>query len=196
MSENEIKDTQNVTKDNTQTLNENSVKTQTKSSRKTTKKENKKIEELKKELEKMTEKYNELNDKYIRLAAEFDNYKKRTLKEKSDLLKYGGESVLTNLLPIIDDLERASASIQNSSDFDSIKQGIELINSKFGEFLKQQGLKEIEAKNLDFNTDFHEAITKTPAPTDDLKGKVIDVIQKGYMLHNKVIRFAKVVVGE
>ncbi len=151
---------------------------------------------MKAELEKLTEKYNEINDKYVRLIAEFDNYKKRTLKEKSDLLKYGGETVLTNLLSILDDFERAQQSIKESSDIESIKAGIELINNKFYEYLKQQGVKEIEAKNADFNTDYHEAITRFPAPSEDLKGKVIDVIQKGYMLHDKVIRYAKVVVGE
>jgi len=195
MSENEVKDSQNLENENTQILNESEEKDQNKSSKKN-RKENKELAHLKKEFEKMSDKYNEINDKYIRLAAEFDNYRKRTLKEKSDLLKYGGENVLTNLLQIMDDFERANNSIKSSSDLESVKQGIELINSKFFEFLKQQGIKEIEAKNLDFDTDFHEAVTRFPAPSEDLKGKVIDVIQKGYLLHDKVIRFAKVVVGE
>lgn len=195
MSENEVKDSQNLENENTQILNESEVKEQPKSSKKN-KKENKELAHLKKEIEKMSDKYNELNDKYIRLAAEFDNYKKRTLKEKSDLLKYGGENVLTNLLQIMDDFERANNSIKSSSDLESVKQGIELINSKFYEFFKQQGIKEIEAKNQEFNTDFHEAVTRFPAPSEDLKGKIIEVIQKGYLLHDKVIRFAKVVVGE
>lgn len=179
-----------------QATTNNSENTEKSSSKKKKKKSESEAEKLKQEIEKLTEKYNELNDKYIRLAAEFDNYKKRTLKEKTELLKYGGESVITQLINILDDFERAQTSIKESSNLDSIKQGIELINNKFYEFLKQQGVKEIEAKNNDFNTDYHEAITRFPASSEEMKGKVIDVIQKGYLLHDKVIRFAKVVVGE
>ncbi|MCX7862153.1 MAG: nucleotide exchange factor GrpE [Bacteroidales bacterium] len=176
--------------------NEHEESTEKASTKKRKKNKSAEVEKLKEELEKMTEKYNELNDKYLRLAAEFDNYKKRTLKEKTELLKYGSEGVITQLVNILDDFERAYTSIKESSNIDSLKQGVELINNKFQEFLKQQGVKEIEAKNNEFNTDFHEAITRIPAQNDELKGKVIDVIQKGYMLHDKVIRFAKVVVGE
>lgn len=179
-----------------QAATNNTENTEKNSSKKKKKKTDSESEKLKQEIEKLTEKYNELNDKYMRLAAEFDNYKKRTLKEKTDLLKFGGESVITQLINILDDFERAQSSIKESSDLESIKQGIELINNKFYEFLKQQGVKEIEAKNNDFNTDYHEAITRFPAPSEEMKGKVIDVIQKGYLLHDKVIRFAKVVVGE
>jgi len=197
MSENQVKDNQEVNVENVTTANEQAQPLNNEAtSKKKKKKDNKEIEKLNEELKNLTDKYNELNDRYLRLAAEFDNYKKRTLKEKSDLLKYGGESVLTNLLSIIDDFERAQNSIKSSSDIEAIKQGIELINTKFQDFMKQQGIKEIEAKNADFNTDYHEAITRFAAPSEDMKGKVIDVIQKGYMLHDKVIRFAKVVVGE
>jgi len=197
MSENQVKDNQEVNVENVTTANEQAQPLNNEdTSKKKKKKDNKEIEKLNEELKNLTDKYNELNDRYLRLAAEFDNYKKRTLKEKSDLLKYGGESVLTNLLSIIDDFERAQNSIKSSSDIEAIKQGIELINTKFQDFMKQQGIKEIEAKNADFNTDYHEAITRFAAPSEDMKGKVIDVIQKGYMLHDKVIRFAKVVVGE
>jgi len=197
MSENQVKDNQEVNVENVTTANEQAQPLNNEAtSKKKKKKNNKEIEKLNEELKNLTDKYNELNDRYLRLAAEFDNYKKRTLKEKSDLLKYGGESVLTNLLSIIDDFERAQNSIKSSSDIEAIKQGIELINTKFQDFMKQQGIKEIEAKNADFNTDYHEAITRFAAPSEDMKGKVIDVIQKGYMLHDKVIRFAKVVVGE
>lgn len=201
MEENEVKENQEVNVENNTAnhneLNQHETNSQsTKKKRKKEEKENKELQKLKKELEILSEKYKETNDKYLRLAAEFDNYKKRTLKEKSDLLKYGGETVLTNLLSILDDFERAENSINNSNDIEGIKQGIQLINSKFNEFMKQQGIKEIEAKNAEFNTDYHEAITRFAAPTEELKGKVIDVIQKGYMLHDKVIRFAKVVVGE
>jgi molecular chaperone GrpE len=147
------------------------------------------IEKLKNELALMT-------DKHLRMVAEFDNYKKRTLKEKSDLLRYGGETVLQNILPVLDDLERAEKSLMVSPDIEAVKQGLELVLNKFKEFIQQQGLKEIEAVNLDFNTDYHEAITRFPAPTEEMKGKVIDVVQKGYLLYDKVMRYAKVVVGE
>jgi molecular chaperone GrpE len=139
---------------------------------------------------------NELQDKYIRLMAEFDNYRKRSLKERMELLKSAGEEVLVNLLPVIDDFERGLDAIEKSSDIDAVKEGIHLIYNKFKDFIAQRGVKEIDARNQEFNVDIHEAITKIPAPQDDLKGKVVDVIQKGYYLNDKVIRYAKVVVGE
>ena len=139
---------------------------------------------------------NELQDKYIRLMAEFDNFRKRSLKERMELLKSAGEEVLVNLLPVIDDFERGLDAIEKSSDIDAVKEGIHLIYNKFKDFIAQRGVKEIDACNQEFNVDIHEAITKIPAPQDDLKGKVVDVIQKGYYLNEKVIRYAKVVVGE
>lgn len=148
------------------------------------------------EIEKLKSENAVLNDKLLRLVAEFDNYKKRTLKEKTDLLKYGGENVLNAILPVIDDLERAQKSINEASEITAVKEGLDLIFAKFNEFLNQQGIKEIEAVNLDLNTDYHEAITRFPAPSEEMKGKIIDVVQKGYMLHDKVMRFSKVVVGE
>ncbi|MFH2094669.1 MAG: nucleotide exchange factor GrpE, partial [Bacteroidota bacterium] len=141
-------------------------------------------------------KYNDLNDKYLRLSAEFDNYRKRTLKEKMDLTKTAGELLLVNLLPVIDDFDRALQNIDNAKDLDAVKQGIILIRHKFFEFLNQNGVKEIGTDSVDFNTDFHEAVTKFPAQSEKQKGKIIDVIEKGYLLHDKVIRFAKVVIGE
>ena len=138
----------------------------------------------------------ELKDKHIRLQAEFDNYRKRTMKEKMDLIKSGGESVIVNILPVIDDFERALLAFSEMKDDDPLKQGITLIYSKFKEFLKQNGIKEIEAKEKDFDTDLHEAVTKIPAPKEELKGKVVDVVQKGYLMNDKVIRFSKVVIGE
>jgi molecular chaperone GrpE len=149
-----------------------------------------------KEVEELKVKVAELNDKYIRLSAEFDNYKKRTLKEKMEIIKAGGENIIINILPVIDDLERAMESINKTDDKQSIKEGINLIYSKFKEFLTQNGIKEIESKNLLFDTDLHEAVTKIPAPDENLKGKIVDVIQKGYFLNDKVIRFSKVVIGE
>ena len=138
----------------------------------------------------------EYKDKYIRLAAEFDNFRRRTLKEKADLIKSGGESVLSNMLFVIDDFDRAVDAISTAQDISAMKEGIDLILNKFKSFLTQNGVQEIEAKEQDFDTDKHEAITKIPAPSEELKGKVVDVIQKGYMMHDKVIRFAKVVIGE
>lgn len=136
------------------------------------------------------------DDQYLRLQAEFDNYRKRTLKEKMELTKSAGESILVNILPVMDDFERALTLMQDTSEANSIKEGIDLIYKRFSEFLKQNGIKEIESKEKDFDTDLHEAITKIPAPSDELKGKVVDVIQKGYLLNDKVIRYAKVVIGE
>ncbi|GHT57152.1 hypothetical protein FACS18945_0730 [Bacteroidia bacterium] len=137
------------------------------------------------------EKYNDLNDKHLRLVAEFDNYRKRTIREKADLLKSAGESILINILPIIDDFERGLKAMDESTE----KEGIELIYNKFKSFLTQSGVKEIETENQPFNVDLHEAITTIPAPTEESKGKIIDCVSKGYMLNEKVIRFPKVVVG-
>jgi len=144
----------------------------------------------------LDKKVEELNDKYLRLAAEYDNYRKRTLKEKMELTKSAGESLILALLPVIDDFDRALAHLDEAQDMEAMKKGILLIYSKFKEFLSQQGVKEIESTNKEFDTDHHEAITKIPAPEEDMKGKVIDTVEKGYMLNDKVIRFAKVVVGE
>jgi molecular chaperone GrpE len=149
-----------------------------------------------KEVEELGNKLIELNDKYLRLSAEFDNYRKRTLKEKMELTRSGGEKVLSNLLPVVDNLERGLQSVRQASDIDAIKEGIELIYQNFLEFLKQNGIQEIECLKQEFNSDIHEAITKIPAPEPELKGKVVDVIQKGYYLHDRVIRFARVVVGD
>lgn len=148
------------------------------------------------QVEKLENDLADLKDKHIRLQAEFDNFRKRTLKEKTELIKSGGESVLLNIIPVIDDLDRALGSITAIDDENPLKQGVTLIYNKFQDFLRQNGVKEIEAKEKDFDTDLHEAIVKIPAPSDELKGKVVDVVQKGYLLHEKVIRFAKVVVGE
>lgn len=142
----------------------------------------------------LADKILEMNDKHLRLMADFENYKRKTIKERADLIKYGGEQVFINLLPIIDDFERA---IQHLPEEDSpIKEGIVLIHNKFTSFLNSNGVKEIETKDAEFNTDFHEAISLFPAPSPELKGKIIDCTQKGYMFHDKVIRFSKVVVAE
>ncbi len=137
-----------------------------------------------------------LNDKYLRLSAEFDNYRKRTLRERMELTKTAAESVMLSILPVVDDFERAMHSIEQGMDFEATKEGIALIYNKFKEFNQQNGITEIDALGKDFDTDLHEALTKIPAPSPELKGKIVDVIQKGYYLNDKVIRFAKVVVGE
>jgi len=136
------------------------------------------------------------NDKYLRLSAEFDNFRKRTLKEKMDLMRNASESVMVSFLPVIDDVERAMKAIELSDNLDTTKEGIVLIYNKFKDFTKNQGIVEMEAYGMEFNTDHHEAITKIPAPSEDLKGKIVDVVQKGYLLNDKVIRYAKVVIGE
>ena len=138
----------------------------------------------------------EMNDKYLRLSAEFDNYRKRTLRERMELTKTAAESVMLSILPVTDDFERAMHSIEQGMDFEATKEGILLIYNKFKEFNKQNGITEIEAAGKEFNTDLHEALTKIPVPSEDMKGKIIEVVQKGYYLNDKVIRFAKVIVGE
>jgi len=147
-------------------------------------------------LKEMEEKVAAMNEKYLRLSAEFDNYRKRTVKEKAELIKSAGEDLLSRILPVVDNFERALASIEKSDDVAALRQGVELIYNCFRDFLAQNGVKEIECMHADFNTDEQEAVTKIPAPSDELKGKVVDCIQKGYTLNGKVMRFAKVVVGE
>ena len=137
-----------------------------------------------------------LNDKNLRLMAEFDNYRKRTLKERMDLLKTASEGVLVEMLPLVDDFERGLKAMETSEDVQAVKDGVQLIYSKFTAFLQQNGVKAIPTEGADFDTEFHEAITTFPAPSEDLKGKIIDCATKGYTLNEKVIRFSKVVVGE
>ncbi|HET9571483.1 MAG TPA: nucleotide exchange factor GrpE [Bacteroidales bacterium] len=154
------------------------------------------LEVATKALEELQTKYNQLNDTYLRTLAEFDNYRKRSLREKADLIKSGGESVLVNILTVVDDMERGLAAMKETQDVEAVKEGMDLIYDKLQNFLKQNGVTVIETEGKDFDTDHHEAITTFPAPTPELKGKVVDCVQKGYILNEKVIRFAKVVVGE
>lgn len=142
------------------------------------------------------EKLAELQDRYLRLTAEYDNFRKRTLKEKIDLQKSANFGLLEALLPVADDFDRAMQSVEEARDIEAVKEGMRLITGKFQGFLNQQGVKEIEAVHKAFDTDLHEAITKIPAPSKKLKGKVVDVVQKGYYLGDKVLRFSKVVIGE
>ena len=138
----------------------------------------------------------EQKDKYLRLSAEFDNYRKRTLKEKAELIKNGGEKTLTAILPVLDDFERALKNMEASEETKAMKEGVELIFSKFQKILGQEGLQKIETEGQPFDTDFHEAIALIPAPSEDLKGKILDCVQTGYMLNEKVIRHAKVAVAQ
>lgn len=145
--------------------------------------------------EKLQAEVQQLNDKYLRLYAEFDNYKRRTQKERVELLQTAGKDVIVSLLPVLDDFDRALKAMETAADVAPVKEGILLVSHKLKNTLAQKGLKDVESINQPFNTDFHEAITNIPAPTEELKGKVIDEVEKGYTLNDNVIRFAKVVVG-
>lgn len=158
--------------------------------------EEEKDDEVKKEEPTVEEKMAELQDKYMRLSAEFDNYRKRTLREKMELQVSAREDILSNILPVVDDFERGMDSVESATDLEAVKEGLKLIYTKFSGFLTQQGVKEIEAVGKKFDTDLHEAITKIPVESKKKKGKVVDVVEKGYTLKDKVIRFSKVVIGE
>jgi molecular chaperone GrpE len=144
----------------------------------------------------ITQKLTEMQDKYLRLSAEFDNYRKRTLREKIEMTKMAGESVLQSILPVIDDFDRAMVSINETDNCIAVKEGISLIYSKLSDFLRQNGVKEMEVLNTPFDSDAHEAVTNVPVEDESMRGKVVVVIQKGYVMNEKVIRFPKVVVGE
>ncbi|WP_199134326.1 nucleotide exchange factor GrpE [Pedobacter sp. ASV17] len=155
---------------------------------------NEAAEELSAE-DKLKQEVAELNDKYLRLFAEFDNFKRRTQKERVELLQTAGKDVVVSLLPVLDDFERAIKATENTTEVAPVREGIVLVQTKLKSILNQKGLKEIESINTEFNTDLHEAITQIPSPTEEQKGKVIDELEKGYTLNDKVVRFAKVVVG-
>ena len=151
---------------------------------------------VKSDVEKMAEEAAQWRDKYVRLSAEFDNYRKRTIKEKMELVSSAGEDVIKSLLPVMDDLERALAATEKSTDVEAVREGVVLISNKLRDTLRGKGLVEIDAFGQELDTDFHEAVAKIPAPEETQKGKIVDVVQKGYKLHDKVIRHSKVVVGE
>ena len=153
-------------------------------------------EKLAQELEKANEQIEEQKDKYLRLSAEFDNYRKRTMKEKAELILNGCEKSISSILPIVDDFERALKNMETATDVAAVKEGVELIYNKFMSVLGQNGVKVIETKEQPLDTDYHEAIAVIPAPNEALKGKILDCVQTGYILNDKVIRHAKVVVGE
>lgn len=153
-------------------------------------------EKLVQELEKANEQIEEQKDKYLRLSAEFDNYRKRTMKEKAELILNGGEKSISSILPIVDDFERALKNMETATDVAAVKEGVELIYNKFMSVLGQNGVKVVETKEQPLDTDYHEAIAVIPAPNEELKGKILDCVQTGYILNDKVIRHANVVVGE
>ena len=153
-------------------------------------------EQLEKELEEAQTAIEEQKDKYLRLSAEFDNYRKRTIKEKAELILNGGEKSISSILPVIDDFERAIKTMETAKDVSAVKEGVELIYNKFMAVLAQNGVKVIETKDQPLDTDYHEAIAVIPAPSEEQKGKILDCVQTGYTLNDKVIRHAKVVVGE
>ena len=151
---------------------------------------------VKSDVEKMAEEAAQWRDKYVRLSAEFDNYRKRTIKEKMELVSSAGEDVIKSLLPVMDDLERALAATEKSTDVEAVREGVVLISNKLRDTLRGKGLVEIDAFGQELDTDFHEAVAKIPASEETQKGKIVDDVQKGYKLHDKVIRHSKVVVGE
>lgn len=153
-------------------------------------------EKLIHELEEARTQIEEQKDKYLRLSAEFDNYRKRTMKEKAELILNGGEKSISSILPVVDDFERALKNMETATDVAAVREGVELIYNKFMSVLGQNGVKIIDTKEQPLDTDYHEAIAVIPAPTEALKGKILDCVQTGYILNDKVIRHAKVVVGE
>ena len=154
------------------------------------------VDQLKLQLAEAQEKNADLQDRYLRQAAEFDNYRKRTMKEKAELIKSAAEKLIVAELPVVDDMDRALENMEKGSDAEACIEGFKLIVQKFKNILTQQGLEKIETEGQDFDTDFHEAIALIPAPTEELKGKILDCVQQGYKLGDKVIRHAKVAVGQ
>ena len=187
MSKKKIKEEKEVTPEGVESTSENQTVSEETSS------------EQEQQIDSLTEfqkQLDESKERYLRLSAEFDNFRKRTQREKMDLIKYGSEDVIKAILPLIDDFERAIKSMQTATEIEAVKQGLLLIHGKFSDFLKNNGVNPIEAVGNELDTDVHEAITKIPVTDEAQKGKIVDVVEKGYKLNDKVIRFAKVVVGE
>lgn len=185
----------------TENIDNNIVKNETETSTNTTNEEQSAETEEKEptteeKLAAAEAKIEELNNAILYKIAEFDNYRKRTIKEKAELILNGGEKTITALLPVLDDLERAMLHMDKATDVNSLREGVELIINKLQKTLSEQGLSRIDTDNADFTTDLHEAIAFIPAPTEELKGKVVDCVQAGYKLNEKVIRYAKVAVGQ
>ena len=194
--ENMEKQEEKVTKQ--EEVNNHEEQSETPASEKTTE-ESKELspeEKLQQSLDDAEKRIAEIQDKYLRLSAEFDNYRKRTIKEKSEIIINAPEKTITAILPVLDDMERAIANMQKSEDAKAWLEGVELINNKFLKILSQEGLNKIETEGADFDTDYHEAIAMIPAPNEEQKGKVLDCVQTGYKLNDKVIRHAKVAVAQ
>ena len=194
--ENMEKQEEKVTKQ--EEVNNHEEQSETPASEKTTE-ESKELppeEKLQQSLDEAEKRIAEIQDTYLRLSAEFDNYRKRTIKEKSEIIKNAAEKTITAILPVLDDMERAIANMQKSEDAKAWLEGVELINNKFLKILSQEGLNKIETEGADFDTDYHEAIAMIPAPNEEQKGKVLDCVQTGYKLNDKVIRHAKVAVAQ
>lgn len=153
-------------------------------------------EQLQAQVDELTQQQEEMKDKYLRLSAEFDNYRKRTMKEKAELILNGSEKAFKAILPVIDDMERALATMQKATDVEAVKEGVELIYNKFIQILGQNGVQAMDTKEKELDTDYHDAIAIIDAPSEELKGKILDCVETGYTLNDKVIRHAKVVVGK
>lgn len=180
-----------------ETMNDESAKNQKEEEKvNSTEEKTEIIDEKDAKIAELEAKVAELNDKYLRLYSEFDNFRKRTTKERIDLINTAGEDIFKNLLPVLDDFERAIKSNAETTDIQSVNDGVNLIFNKFKSVLTAKGLQEMKSHGETFDADIHEAITNIPAPSDDLKGKVVDELEKGYMLNGKIIRFAKVVIGQ
>jgi len=189
--ESDMQEQSNATESTKETSSEIEEKEKTPSKKKRSLKKEKASKE-----KALQEKVDEINDKYLRLYSEFDNYRKRTVKERIEYSKTASEELIVDLLPVLDDFERAVKSTDDSDNCTAIKEGVMLIMNKFKGVLEKKGLKPIEAIGEEFDTDYHEAITYIPAPSKDMKGKIVDEVEKGYMLYDKVIRYTKVVIGQ
>ncbi len=182
--------------ENTMTENEQMEKEENVAEEPVAEEQAKKEEQEEKDpLEKLQDEYNTLNDKYLRMYSEFENFRRRTAKERLELMKTAGEDMFVLLLPVLDDFKRAMENMRTAKDVASVEEGVELIYNKLNKELSNKGLKPMDAKGKKFDSEYHEALTQIPAPSKKEKGKVVDVIEEGYFLHEKVIRFAKVVVG-
>lgn len=177
-------------------LQENTAESNDNSDKKHKAKKLSKQEQLEEDVKELTIQLQEQKDKFLRLYAEFDNFKKRTAKERLDLIKTAGQDIVIDLLPVLDDFDRAEKSLKESDDVVTAKEGFKLIKEKMFAKLESKGLMAMDAQGKDFDVELHEAITEIPAPNDALKGKVVDVVEKGYTLNQKIIRYAKVVIGK
>lgn len=187
-----------VKKNNSEDIQEQTDEKEVKDSKnqKDSKKDKSNKDDLKQQLEEKEAELAELKDKYLRIFAEFDNFKKRTMKEKMDFMRNASQDVLEDMLPVLDDFDRAKQSSDDDKTEEAFSEGVTLVYNKLNNIMKAKGIKSMETTGEEFDPELHEAITKIPAPSEDMKGKIIDTIQKGYYLNDKIIRHAKVVVGE